>query len=201
MWAKQRFARSGIFSAKEGASLSSVKKACICSICAALCCVLPLAFHAVGLGAAFSPLHLPVLLCALLCGPVYGGFCGLAGAVVSCLLTSMPSPFQLIYMIPEVCTYGVIAGWLSGRVHTGRVLPDLWLSLIPAMLLGRVVGGAVQAVLYLSTAREYSLALWAGGYLAGTLPGAALQLAVLPPLALALMRAGLVPARYPGQRK
>ena len=42
--------------------MSNVKKICICAFCMALCCVLPPAFHAVGLGAVFSPMHLPVLL-------------------------------------------------------------------------------------------------------------------------------------------
>ena len=48
--------------------MSSVKKICICAFCVAMCYVLPQAFHLLMLGTAFSPMHLPVLLCGLICG-------------------------------------------------------------------------------------------------------------------------------------
>jgi len=177
--------------------MSSVKKACITSFCAALCYVLPLAFHALGLGMAFSPLHLPVLLCGLLCGWSYGAFCGVAGPVISSVLGGMPAAAQLPYMIPELTAYGLLSGLLYRFIRTGRTVTDLYLSLIPAMLLGRVVGGGAQALFYLSTAREYSIALWAGAYLLGTAPGAVLHILVIPALALTLTRAKLIPERYP----
>lgn len=176
--------------------MSSVKRATVTAVCMALCSVLPLAFHAVGLGAAFSPLHLPVLICGLLCGWPYGLFCGIAGPLISSLLGGMPTMVQLIYMGPELAVYGLASGLLYRFVRTGSTLADLFLSLLGAMLLGRVVGGAAQAVFYLSTARSYSLALWAAGYLVGTLPGAAMQLVLIPALVLALTKAGLIPKRY-----
>lgn len=177
--------------------MSSVKKACICSLCTALCTALPIAFHALALGAAFSPMHLPVLLCGLLCGWPYGLFCGVAGPVIGSALTSMPVPVQLIYMVPEHAVYGLAAGLLMACIRTGRTSLDCLLTLVPAMLLGRAVGGACQAAFYLSHGRAYSLALWAGGYLVKTLPGAAMQLVLLPALAVVLMKAGLIPRRYP----
>lgn len=176
--------------------MSSVKKVCISAFCVALCYVLPLAFHAIGLGGVFSPMHLPVLLCGLLCGWNYGAVCGILGPVVSCVLSGMPAPAQLVHMIPELCVYGLAAGLGMKLVHTGKTTADLYASLIPAMLLGRVVGGLVRALFYLSTAQSYSIVLWANAYFVETLPGAVLQLIVLPVLVLALIRARLVPARY-----
>ena len=176
--------------------MSSVKKACICSLCTALCYVLPVAFHALALGAAFSPMHLPVLLCGLVCGWPYGLFCGLAGPVISCVLSGMPSPAQLIYMGPELCVYGLAAGVGMARIRTGRTAADIYLSLIPAMVLGRVAGGVVRAAFYLATAQSYTVAMWAGAYVVETLPGTAVQLVVLPALVLTLSRAGLIPRRY-----
>lgn len=177
--------------------MSTVKKATITAFCIALCRVLSMAFHAFGLGMAFSPMHLPVLLCGLLCGWPYGAFCGLAGPVVSFLLSGMPGAPQLVHMVPELMTYGLVTGVLYARLHTGRLYADLYLSLLPAMVLGRVVGGVCQALFYLSNAREYSLALWAGSYLVGTAPGALMQLIVLPILVVVLTRARLIPIRYP----
>ena len=177
--------------------MSSVKKVCICAFCAALCYVLPQAFHAVGLGMVFSPMHLPVLLCGLLCGWPYGALCGVAGPVLSFALSGMPPAAQLIHMAPELCVYGLTTGLGMKLIRTGKTGIDLYLSLLPAMLLGRVVGGVVQALVYLSTAQSYSAALWVSSYVVGTLPGAVLQLIVLPALVLGLTQARLIPARYP----
>ena len=177
--------------------MSSVKRATVTAVCIALCAVLPLAFHAVGLGAAFSPLHLPVLLCGLLCGPFYGAFCGIAGPLISSLTTGMPAAVQLIYMIPEVLVYGLISGLLFRMIHTRQVLADLYLSLIPAMILGRIVGGVAHGIFYFTTGRTYSIALWAGAYLTGAIPAILVQLILIPVLVLVLMKAGLFPERRP----
>lgn len=177
--------------------MSSVKKGCICSICAALCYVLPLAFHAAGLGSVFSPMHLPVLLCGLLCGWPYGLFCGAMGPVLSSVLSGMPPAAMLVHMIPELCVYGLFTGLGMKWIRTGKLTADLYLSLIPAMVLGRVAGGLVRSLVYLSTAQSYSISLWAGAYFVETLPGTILQLVALPVMIVALAKAGLIPARYP----
>lgn len=177
--------------------MSSIKKTCICSFCIALCYALPLAFHALALGRAFSPLHLPVLLCGLVCGWPYGLFCGIAGPLLSSLLSGMPATVQLIHMIPELCAYGLFTGLFLQLIHTKRLYADLYLALIPALFLGRVVGGVASALFYLSNAQSYSLALWASAYLVGTTPAVILQLIVLPTLVVILTRTHLIPNRYP----
>ena len=49
--------------------MSYVKRAIITAACIALCVVLPMAFHSVqNAGSIFCPMHIPVLLCGLLCG-------------------------------------------------------------------------------------------------------------------------------------
>ncbi len=175
--------------------MTSVKRATVTAVCIALCAVLPLAFHAVGLGAVFSPIHLPVLLCGLLCGGSYGAFCGAAGPLLSSLTSGMPAAVQLIYMIPETVVYGLTAGLLFGRIRTRSLTADLWLSLIPAMILGRVIGGIAHAIFFFSTGRTYSVALWVSAYVTGALPAIVIQLILLPALVLILMKAGVIPER------
>lgn len=177
--------------------MSSVKKLCICALCIALCCVLPTAFHSFGLGMALSPMHLPVLLCGLICGGGLGAVCGAAGPILSSVITGMPGSAQLLHMVPELVAYGLFAGLLLKLWRTGSLYADLYLALVPAMLLGRVVGGAVQALEYLGGTERYSLAMWTGSYFVGTMPGAILQLIVLPALVVVLVKAGLIPTRYP----
>ena len=66
--------------------LSATKKLVFCAICVALCVVLPMAFHALGSGAVFLPMHIPVLLCGLVCTWPYGVVCGLLGPMLSVCL-------------------------------------------------------------------------------------------------------------------
>ena len=163
----------------------------------ALCVIMPLFFHAVGLGGAFSPMHFPVLMCGLLCGPWYGLLCGILGPILSSLTTGMPGAPMLISMIPELAVYGLVTGLLMRVIRTGKPLADIYLSMIPAMVLGRIVGGIAKAFVLLSSAKSYSVAVWASAYFAETLPGTILQLVLLPMLVLALMKAKAIPARYP----
>ena len=141
------------------------------------------------------------LLCGLICGWGLGAVCGVAGPILSSVITGMPGAAMLMHMVPELCVYGLCAGLLMKWVRTGTLYADLYLALVPAMLLGRVVGGAVQALEYLGGTESYSLAMWVSGYFVGTLPGVLLQLVVLPALVLAVMKAGLIPARYPMKKE
>ena len=176
--------------------MSAVKKMCICAFCIAMCYVLPQVFHLLLLGTALSPMHLPVLLCGLVCGWSYGLLCGVFGPLLSYLLSGMPGPAALVSMVPELCVYGLATGLGMQLIRTGKTVPDIYLSLLPALVLGRIAGGAAQARFYLSNAESYTVAMWAGAYVVGTLPAIVLQLVLLPALVWGLTRAGLIPARY-----
>ena len=57
--------------------LNSLMQLIISAVCLALCMVLPfLTGQIPQIGSALSPMHLPVLLCGFLCGPVYAPGCG-----------------------------------------------------------------------------------------------------------------------------
>lgn len=180
--------------------MSSLKKICICAICAALCYVLPVSLHGLALGTLLSPIHLPVLLCGLVCGWPYGAVCGVIGPILSNLLSGMPPAAMLVSMIPELCAYGLFSGLLMKLIRTGHTAADLYLSLIPAMLLGRIAGGLASAALYFSRVEAYSLAVWASSYVIGTLPGIVLQIIIIPALVMVLLKARLLPARYSEDR-
>ena len=140
--------------------MSSVKKSCICAICIALCYVLPMAFHAFGIGDELSPMHNPVLMCGLLLGPGYGAFCGIAGPIISST-TGMPSFMQCFYMVPELAVYGLVTGLMMKLVHTKKLGLDLYISMIPAMLLGRIVGGLAQRLVIsvVGTGETFNIAI------------------------------------------
>lgn len=176
--------------------MSAVKKSIITAVCIALCVVLPQAFHAVpNAGAIYLPMHIPVLLCGLICGWSYGLLCGLAGPALSALLTGMPPAAVLPGMLVECGVYGLAAGLLMQLVRTKHLYADLYISLAAAMLLGRVVSGIAKALIF--SAGSYSMVSWVVGSFVTALPGIVIQLALLPSIVYALMRARLIPQRYP----
>lgn len=176
--------------------LSSVKKITITAVCIALCCVLPMAFHAFGLEHAFSPMHIPVLLCGLVCGPWHGIFCGIAGPILSSLITGMPPAAGLIGMVPELAIYGFIAGLLMKLVRTKRLFADLYIALGAAMVAGRIAGGIAKALFYLGNGNTYSIGIWVTGYFVNAVPSIICHLIVVPLLVFMLIKAKLIPARY-----
>ena len=138
-------------------------------------------------------MHIPVLLCGLVCGWGYGGLCGLVGPLLSSLLTGMPPAAILPGMMVECCVYGLVTGLMMRYVRTGKTTFDLYLSLIAAMLLGRVLSGIAKALIFTP---GMSLAAWAAASFVTAIPGIIIQLVLIPLLVLALTKAKLLPHRY-----
>lgn len=162
----------------------------IAALCIALGVVLPVAVHGIpNAGSVLLPMHLPVLLCGLLCGPAYGLACGVLTPLLSSLITSMPPAAMLPSMICELAVYGLAAGLLILLVRTGSQTVNVYISLVGAMLLGRVIYGAVNALIF--RAGEYSLQMWLTASFVTALPGIVIQLVLLPLIVLALRKAKL----------
>lgn len=176
--------------------MSSAKRITIAAVCVALCCILPMAFHGMGLGSVFSPMHIPVLLCGIICGGGFGLICGCLGPILSSILTGMPGPAMLLSMVPELMCYGLVTGLMMKFVRTKHETLDIYISLVTAMLAGRMVGGIVQALVYLGNSESYSIGLWATGYFVTGFPGIICQLILVPVLVMTLTKAKLIPGRY-----
>lgn len=162
-------------------------------LCVALGVVLPMAFHSLPDGGrVFLPMHIPVLLCGLLCGPWYGLGCGFLAPLLSHLITGMPMAAALPGMLCELAAYGFLSGLISTLVHTQNRAANAYISLVCAMLGGRVVAGLVNGFIF--QAGSYSLQMWLAGSFITALPGIAVQLILLPVLVLALAKAGVRPA-------
>ena len=178
-------------------AMTASKRITLCAVCIALCYALPVAFHAVALGGILSPMHIPVLLCGLVCGGGSGLICGIIGPVLSSLLSGMPPALMLIRMIPELCAYGLVGGIAMKRIRTGSAAADVYVSLVIAMIAGRVVGGIASAIFFTIASGVYSVALWFASYFAESIPGIIAHLILVPVLVLALQKARLIPSRYP----
>ncbi len=153
--------------------------------------LLPQAFHVFGpqAGRLFLPMHLGVLIAGLFLGPVYGMAVGAVSPVLSFLTTGMPQFPAVLFMTGELLTYGLISGLMVKALHKlpGKLL-RLYVSLIAAMVAGRAVSViltvAFGSLLGMKAAMTAPLAVIAS--LATGIPGAVLQLAVVPVLVVAL---------------
>lgn len=175
--------------------LTPVKKLVFTAVCAALCLVLPMAFHSVpNAGTIFLPMHIPVLLCGLICGWPYGGVCGIVGPLLSSLVTGMPPAAMLPSMMVECCAYGFVTGMLMRHVHTRHAVADLYISLVSAMVVGRVVAGFAKAWIFTPGISPFA---WVTTSLVTGIPGIVIQLILMPMVVLALTKAKLIPNRYP----
>lgn len=172
-----------------------LKRSAVTAISIALCIVLPLAFHMIPQGGKiFLPMHIPVLLCGLICGAPYGFLCGLVGPVLSSVLTGMPPAGMLPSMTIELACYGLIAGIMIHFVKTNKRFLNLYVSLITAMLAGRILNGLVNAFLF--SVGEYSIKMWLTASFVTSLPGIVIQLAIIPAIVFALEKAKLLPEQH-----
>lgn len=176
-------------------TMTPVKRMTLSAVCIALCVVLPIAFHSIpDAGSVFLPMHIPVLICGMLCGWPFGFLTGLMGPLLSSILTGMPPAAYLPAMMVECATYGLVSGLMLKFVHTGKTYPDLYIALVTAMLAGRVVSGIAKALIF---SPGMAMSAWVAGSFVTALPGIVIQLVLLPSVVYSLMKAKVVPCRYP----
>jgi len=114
--------------------ITVLNKSILTALCVALCVVLPMTLHAIPKGGVlFSPMHLPVLLCGLVCGAPFGLVCGILGPLVSSLLTGMPVFGYMPVMMIELGLYGLISGLVMQFLRSGKLVVDLYAALVIAM--------------------------------------------------------------------
>lgn len=155
------------------------------ALCVAMGLLLPSVFHLFGgAGPAFLPMHIPVLLCGLLCGWQYGALCGLVVPLLSSAMTGMPVLYPTgAAMCFELACYGCVSGVLYRKWH-------IYPSLICAMLAGRAVSGCANAVLLGLGGKAYALSAFLSTAFVVAIPGIAIQLLCLPAIVKLLERAG-----------
>ena len=176
--------------------MSNVKKSIITAVCIALCYVIPLMFHGIqNAGSIFCPMHIPVFICGLICGWQYGLLCGIAGPALSSALSGMPPVAILPSMMVELAAYGTAAGLMMKLVRTKSTYADLYISLIIAIVCGRVLAGLAKALIF--ARGSYSMSAWIAGSVVTSWPGTVIQLVFIPTIVFALMKSHLIPERYP----
>lgn len=139
------------------------------------------------IGSMLLPMHLPVLLCGMILGPIYGGAVGFIAPLMRSFIWGMP-PFPMIAgpMSFELMAYGVLAGVLM-KVCADKKF-STYIALIGAMIGGRIVYGIVAFAFYSALGNPYTLAMFFAGAFTKAVPGIILQLVVIPPIVMAIRK-------------
>lgn len=147
------------------------------------------------IGNMLLPMHIPVFLCALICGWKYG----LPMAFILPLFRSVIFGTPTIYpralsMAFELATYAFVAGILYEKSRW-QCVRALYRCILIAMITGRIVWGTVQVILLGVDGKAFTFQAFISGALLNAIPGIALQLILIPAVMVALNRTQLVPFR------
>ena len=170
----------------------NVLKLTYSGVCLALCLVLPfLTGQIPQIGSKLLPMHIPVLLCGFLCGPVWGLAVGAIAPILRSLLFGMPPLFPTaLAMAVELAAYGCFAGLFYKLLP--KKTPYLYVALILAMIGGRLVWGLAMTVLMGVSGKGFTMAAFLAGAFINAWPGIILQLVLIPPVVAALKKAKLM---------
>ena len=171
----------------------NVRKLVLAAACVALGLVLPLLTGQIpNIGKKLCPMHIPILLCGFLCGWQYGLIAGFITPLLRSVIFGMPPMIPTaLAMAFELAAYGCFAGLLN------RLFPRkpgyVYVTLVLAMLLGRIVWGLASWAIYaLFTEKTFTLDMFFAGAFVNAVPGIILHIALIPPIVLALRRAGIM---------
>ena len=158
--------------------MNNTKKLTMTAMMVAIGLVLPPVIRMIPNGGVlFSPMHISPLLTGLIIGPVEGIVVGVLCPILNNILYGMPQGNTLIGMCFELPVYGLISGLCMHVLKKLDGKVKVYASLIVAMILGRIVGGIVQAIIL---GGSYTIKMWATAYFISTLPAIIIHIVLLP---------------------
>lgn len=177
---------------KTKTSNRAIRRMVSAAVCLALCMVLPfLTGQIPQVGSALSPMHIPVLLAGFLCGPWWAMAVGAVAPLLRFALFGMPPIFPTgVAMCFELAAYGLVSGLLYARLPKKTV--NIYVSLVAAMLAGRVVWGIVRVALSGVAGQPFTWAAFMAGAFVNAIPGIIVHILLIPVIVMALRKAGLI---------
>lgn len=164
----------------------NIKTLSLASMFLALAFVMPfLTGQIPQIGSMLCPMHIPVLLCGFFCGGPWGFVVGFIAPLLRSAVFGMPPMFPIgICMTMELATYGFVAGTLRDRLPAGK--RSVYVSLVSAMVAGRLVWGLTMFACMGFDTTKFGLAAFFSGAVLTAIPGILLQLVMIPVIVLAL---------------
>ena len=143
------------------------------------------------IGNMLLPMHLPVLLCGFICGPKYGLAVGALLPIMRSLMFGMPPLYpSAVTMAFELAAYGFLTGFLY-LIFKKKNITSVYISLIAAMIAGRIIKGIANAICYGIINKGYTFMMFISGAFLEAIPGIIIQLILIPAVLLATKKATL----------
>ena len=160
----------------------------LAALCLALAYVMPfLTGQIPEIGSMLCPMHIPVLLCGFICGWPWGLAVGLIAPLFRSFTIGMPPLYPTaLCMSLELAVYGAVSGWLHRRLP--RKKPYIYLSLLVAMLAGRLIWGGAMFVCLGLNGGQFTMAAFLAGAVVNAVPGIVAQIVLIPVLVMAADR-------------
>lgn len=168
----------------------NTRKLTITGLLMAISVLLPQLFHLIGgqsAGRVFLPMHLGIFLIGFIVGGWHGIIAGLTVPVISFLISGMPAPPTLFFMMFELAVYGAVSGFMRfGQETKWLIYPKLLIC----MVAGRIANGLAMYIAVLLFNLDITPITSVLASLVTGLPGIALQIGLIPPIYLLLKRGG-----------
>lgn len=131
------------------------------------------------IGSMLCPMHLPVLLCGMVCGWKYGLVVGLVCPILRSTIFTMPVMYpNAVAMSFELATYGLVSGLIFRLIKKPTL--NTYLAIIVSNVLGRVVWIlAMYALFFLFEDVNINTVSFIGLFITSW-PGIVLQLVIIP---------------------
>lgn len=165
---------------------TDIKKLTLSAMFMALAFVLPFFTGQIPqIGNMLCPMHIPVLLCGFFCGAPWGMLVGFFAPILRSFVLGMPMMFPTaVCMAFELAAYGFVTGFLHSRLPKKKW--TVYVSLISAMIVGRVVWGIVMLFCMGLDTTQFGMAAFLSGAVTTAIPGIILQLVLIPIVVITL---------------
>ena len=141
-------------------------------------------------GRMLSPLHIPAMLAGFILPLPWAVPLAFIIPIVRSLIFSMPPMVPMaVTMAFELATYALVIGLIYKR--PAKSYFSILIALIPALVIGRIVYALVFFIVMSLTAGTFNLSAVISGLTVEGLPGVIVQLLIVPPIVLAVEKAGL----------
>ena len=170
----------------------TVRQPVLAALCLAMCIVLPVAFGSVPVvNRRMLPMHIGVFICAYAVNRKWAAAVGFIAPLLKSLLTGTPVFFPTaLAMALELATYGFVCGLLNEKLPKRNGY--IYVSLIAAMLAGRVVSGLANMALLGFAGKPYSWEAFVTANLVNAWPGIVIHIILIPAVVMALRAAKLI---------
>ncbi len=167
----------------------TIRKLAYTSMFIALGFVLPfVAAYVPRLGKMLLPMHIPVLLCGVICGGKYGMLCGAVLPFFRSLTLGSPKIYPDAFVMTfELLTYGLAIGLLYSHIRLKNPM-KIYICLIASMLLGRLVWAVARTLAWGLGTADFSFEIFIASGFVNALPGIILQLLIVPTVVLVYER-------------